>query len=83
MFTIYRYFFLEEKMFIIYRYFFLEKKEKVFTLNSNTYYLIYNFFFLTLSKNIFGKLVWTIIIFKKKIMCEEEDFAIEYVAFFF
>ena len=49
-------------MFIIYRYFFLEKKEKVFTLNSNTYYLIYIFFFKTLSKNIFGKSVWTLIV---------------------
>ena len=38
-------------------FFVFEKKEKVFTLNSNTYYLIYNFFFLILSKNIFGELV--------------------------
>ena len=37
-------------------FFFWEKKGKVFTLNSNTYYLIYNFF-LTSCKNIFGKLV--------------------------
>ena len=40
------YIFLEEQMFVIYRYFFFypEKKEKMFTLNSNTYYFIYNFF---------------------------------------
>ena len=39
-----RFFFFKEQTFIIYRYFFFEKKEKVFTLNSNIYYLIYNFF---------------------------------------
>ena len=49
-------------MFIIYRYFFLEKKVKVFNLNSKTYYLIYIFFLKTLSKNIFGKSVWTLIV---------------------
>ena len=45
---------------------FLEKKEKVvyFKLKYLLPYL--QFFFLTLSKNIFGKSVWTIIILKKK-----------------
>ena len=54
-------FFIKRQMFIIYRYFlFGEERGGVYF--KLKYLLPYLQFFLTLSKNIFGKLVWKIII---------------------
>ena len=64
-------------MFIIYRYFSFVWEERESVYLKLKYLLPYVYFFLTLSKNIFGKLVWT----KTSIFCFSNKVVV--VVFFF